>query len=42
MARKAIELHLEGMIEEGEVIRSPKSLECHREHHADAAAFALI
>ena len=42
MAREAIELHLEGMIEDGAAIPTPKLLEIHRKHHADAAAFALV
>ena len=42
MAREAIELHLEGMIEDGAAIPTPKPLEVHRKHHADAVAFALV
>ena len=42
MAREAIELHLEGMIEDGAAIPTPRLLEIHRKHHADAAAFALV
>ncbi|MFI5382308.1 MAG: type II toxin-antitoxin system HicB family antitoxin [Tepidisphaerales bacterium] len=42
MVREAIELHLEGMIEDGQAIPTPKSLEVHRKRHADAAAFALV
>ncbi len=42
MAREAIELHLEGMIEDAVAIPTPKPLEVHRKHHADAVAFALV
>ena len=42
MIREAIELHLEGMIEDGQAIPRPKSLEIHRKRHAGAAAFALV
>ena len=42
MAREAVELHLEGMIEDGVAIPVPKPLEVHRKHYAEAAAFALV
>ncbi|MGA2499406.1 MAG: type II toxin-antitoxin system HicB family antitoxin [Tepidisphaeraceae bacterium] len=42
MAREAIELHLEGMIEDGQALPTPKPLEIHRKRHADAVAFALV
>lgn len=42
MAREAIELHLEGMLEEGLVIPSPQPIEQCRAEYADAVAFALV
>jgi len=40
--REAIELHLEGMIEDGEAIPAPTALERRRVEYADATAFAMV
>lgn len=43
MAREAIELHLEQMVQDGEAIPSPKSVEHHRKNRDFAGAiFALV